>query len=365
MIDFDELEILEPIIRYHKIKYSLLKDMVETSGMEGNKMNIFINLDSIFNLLYNKKMVPAINSLKGLENISLASELINMIAHYRHFFWNRYGVPTKFYLYRCNRRPKSHKLFNEDYMKTFESNRLKENDLFDEVNKIIELNLNLIKLISSYVQDAYYIESKGLEQGLIPYHLIKQYEDDNEVCNWIITSDKLEYQLTNLKNTFIIRAMGKKSKIIKNQDIYNHYYKNVKYRPGVEISPSLYSLVLSMVGYKDRNVKGSISFVKSMKIIDNMIFNKEIKNRKLPFINEDLFKYHIKDSDIINSIINNFKTIDFSYQNDLMSKKDFFKIEDQLVDKYDNKSIMKINNDYFQLNNLQLIELCEGIGVWK
>lgn len=363
---YNELEVIQPIINWHKIKYKTFSKLIMNSRMEGNKVNMFINLDSILNLFYTDKLIPAVHSLKHLENIVLTAEVINIIAHYRHFFWKSFnGVPTRFFIYSCNKVPKFSKKINENYMSTYIKKIDEDNIRYGEVNKIINVNKELLNLISLYVQDAYFIESNGLEPSLIPYKLINKYGTDKNICNIIMTNDKYEYQLTNLKNTFIIRPRGDKSKIIGKEDIYNHKFKDIKYRPGNIISPRFYPFVLAMDGYKKRNiekVKG-YSFVKTMKLIETMIFDKRIKNDKISNPDTYLFKDYLNDNQI-ETLLNNLKCTDLGYLDKVIDDK-LFDSKIKLINRYDNKAIMELNSEYFPNNNIQLIELCEGVGLWN
>ena len=358
-----ELEVIEPIINYMKVKYDKLEELILSSSMEGDSINIFINIDKILDLFYNDRILSAVYSLKSLEDIILTAELINLIAHYRHFFWKKFRAKSNFYLYHYNKKVKLATYYNKDYLKDVSNKRDLKHPKYGELNSLINDNLKLVDLISLYVKNAYYIESNGLEPSIIPYYIIKNKTKQSE-ANIILTSDKVEYQLANIKNTFILNCRGSKTKLISKKEIYDSYYKNIKYRPNNTISSKLYPVILSLIGYKKRNidkVKG-YSFVKSIKMIDKLIDNKIIKNKELKRLDYNIFKEYLSEEQFKQFELN-FKYLNFKQIEQNLNVLDKILIDNKLEDRYDNIAIMDINADYFPNNNIKLIELCEGCDV--
>ena len=362
---YKEMEVIEPIINFHKVKYDKLIELIRSSDMEGSKVNVFINLNSILNKFYREDVISGVISLKYIENIVLTAEIINLVAHYRHFFWSRFKVPSKFYFYYCNKVPKNGKKNLDDYMELFKEKQNENNAKYGEITSIINNNLKLVDSISTYVQGTYFIKSNGLEPGVISYYIIKKFSDD-DTCNLILTSDKLDYQLANLKNTFILKANGKNSKLISKKEIFDYKFKDIKYRPKKNIHPSFYPLVLSFCGCKSReltSIKG-YGFVKTMKLLDKLISSDKLDN-KVPKTIEYSILEDVLEDDIFSLLNNRYKSISYRYQYLLLNDIDKMNIESKLKDKYDNMAIMGINTDYFPNNNIQLVELCEGVEMWK
>lgn len=362
---YEEMEVIEPIINYHKIKYDKLIELIRNSDMEGSKVNVFINLNSILNKFYREDIMSGILSLKYRENIVLTAEIINLVAHYRHFFWSRFKVPSKFYFYYCNKVPKYGKKNLDGYMSLFKERINEDNAKFGELTSIINNNLKLVNSLSTYVQGAYFITSDGLEQGTIPYYIIKKYAKD-DICNLILTSDKLDYQLANLKNTFILKANGKNSKLISKKEIFDYKYKTVKYRPKKKIHPSFYPLVLSFCGCKSRELTATKGhgFVSTMKLLDKLISSDKLENKAPKTLEYSAIEDNL-DRDLFEIINTRYKTLSYKYQYLLLNDIQKMNIENKLKDKYDNIAIMGINVEYFPNNNIQLVELCEGVEMWQ
>lgn len=362
-LDFDlDKNIIESIIHSKLVRYEVLNKMIKKYDLEGNKISIYINIDDILKKFYkNDAVLASMKALYDNDILFLTPELINIIAHYRNYFWTRWQVPSTFYFYYCDKKPKLQCKINKKYMKNIFKNREKDNIKLSGITETIDANLKLVDLLSTYVKHAYFIKSNGLEPSVIPYYLIKKNKD-KDVLHMIITDDKLEYQLTNLNNTYILRTRGKNSYLINKNNIYDHLFKNVKYRPKNKISSELYPLIMALSGYKNRsieNIKG-LTFVKFIKIIDKYISKGYIKNEYMNFIDKDVFSNDL-DDDQIELLTNNYYCTNFKYAYKLLEDFDKERINQCLVDKYDNMSIMNINNKYFPLNNIKLIELCRGI----
>lgn len=356
-----EENFIEPIINGFKVRYSILDEMVDKSKIYGERTNIFVNVDSIISRFFrNDECISAFNALN--DNMILTSEMINIVAHYRHYFWSRFRMPITFIFYHCNKKPKWQKNYVPDYnLRVFNKLRDIDNPKYGGLPEAISANLKLVKLLSTYVNKAYYIESDGLEPSVIPYYIIKKTRKNT--CNIIISHDKVESQLTTLDdNTIMIYPKGAKSYFINRDNIYDDILSTVKYRPRNKLSPKLYPLYLAFVGDKGRNLSkvDGFSKVKALKMIDKLIDDGVIENRHNKGLDRMMLREYLSTDQIL-KLRNNYKCINFSFAHKLLRNIDEAKIKNCFVDKYDNKSIMEINSKYFEFNHIKLIELCEGV----
>lgn len=357
-----DLKVIEIILNSFKVKYNVLLDLINNSSAEGDNMNIYINLDSIFNNFYVEGKDSAMNSLTVKESLIMVSELINIAAHYRHFFWSRFRATTKIYFYYCNKRPKWQKKKVDTYFEKDEFNKSTEHPKFSGINETIEDVLKLFSKVIEYIQEVYYVPSDGLEPSIIPYYLIKNTGNEN-TCHMVISKDKIDYQLCNINNTFIVSPRGVNTKMIEAKTIYDHKFKSIKYRPKNHLSPELYPLLIAFLGDKKRGipkVKGC-TLVHTLKTIDKLIDDELIKNGLNKSISLDTLSECI-DEVSAKQIKNNYKCINFNRVYHLLTEMDSYNIRKHISNnKYDNESIMNLNGTYFQNNNIKLIELSEGI----
>lgn len=355
--------IFEPIINTHKIKYEVLKKLVDQHFTQGSHLNIYVNLDSIFKHFYKPGIVEGIEDMKGYEQMELSGAIINLIAHYRHFFWSRYGVPTSFYLYMTNKKPFINSQFHEDYMKSLIEKRGLYHPDYGPLNQCINHNMKLVNMISVYIKDAHCIPSNGLEPALGPYHIIQQHKDNPDVCHMVLTKDEYDFQLLNAaENVHVLRLKYDNSYMVHRDTIFRDKLKNLKYSPDLPISSELYSLMLAFSGVKSRDVKSlkGYGFVKVMKKLERAIYDGLLPNK---YISDMMTLCHVLDcSDVYDEISNRFKAIDLKTGYQMLGTGAIETIESMLIDRYDNASIMGLNDEYYRNNPLRLIELCRGVG---
>ena len=110
-------------------------------------------------------------------------------------------------------------------------------------------------------------------------------------------------------------------------------------------------------GIKERNIEKIGGFSKIAKSLDNGIINGLINNSYNPNIKliSSLFKEDIEDE-----LNKNFLLTDLKTQYNIMSNLNKEMIKNKLINLNDNYAIMDLNSNYFQYNNIQLIEIEEG-----
>lgn len=355
--------IFEPLINMHKIKYEILNDLVRKNLKHGRHLNIYINLDTIFKHFFSEKVMGDINNMKGFEPMEMSGALINMIAHYRDFFWRYWNIPTSFYLYLANRKPVINDQFYDGYMKDFIKKRKVKHPEFGPLNEVINDNMKLANIISLYVKDAYCLPGNGLEPTLGPYHIMNKVRDNIDICHLILTKDENDFQLLNAaENAHVLRLKYDKSYMINRDTIYMERFKKIKYRPEEHISSELYPVLLAFSGLKSRSIdpiKG-YGFVKVMKKLDQAIQEGMLPNS---YISDMMTLCHVLDvPELYPEISNRFKAIDLKTGYQMLGTGAIETIESMLIDRYDNASIMGLNDEYYRNNPLRLIELCRGVG---
>lgn len=354
-------EVIEPIINFRKVKYDKLDEMIvpliKNNTLTGEFVNFYIDLDFVLEKFYDPKVLSCFKSLKGKELIKMTAEVINIISHYRNYFWSRFKVPTAFILYSFNSPISYNKKINNDkYMVDLYNKKSQDHPEYGMVNYVFNVNKKMIENISVYIKNAYYIETFGIDTTVIPYFFINKH-GNNSRCNIILTNDKIDYQCAMLKNTFILNACGSKSKLISSSDLIEEKFKNIKYRPNNNFSPELYSIIMASIGYKKRGLEKVTGFSNTCKILDKAISQGIIKNGKNIHLPDELLDM-FPDGKLLNA---NFKLINPDRQLRSLKLHQQSKLYDCLVDRFDNSAIMELNDRYFNLNNIQLIELSKGV----
>lgn len=356
MILENKLEVIEPIMNFQKIKFNKLDELVPLNYSRGKRINIYLNMNSVLSYFYSENIISAMNSLTGKEYLIFVPEFINLMAHYRHYFWSRFHSRTRFFIYYLNSPIKRAKNINKDYCKKY-LDRLDVNDIKAGVmNDILKTIFNMINKIVYYLPECYFIESGGHDMSVIPYYIIDRINKKKNQCNIVMTHDYYDFQLLNHDATMILSPAGNRSKSYFRENIFDKKTKGTKYKLNNEISPELFSLLMSISGYNNRNINKIQGFAKTIKTLDSLIDSSLIENEYSSDLENISKLFNIDYTDLYN----NFILTDLRIQEQLLSDTDKKLISNKLINLKDNTSLMNLNSDYFQFNNLQLIELCEG-----
>src|SRR5699024_7686601 len=105
----------------------------------------------------------------------VASEIINMVGHYRHFFYSRLNMYTNVIFHYSDQHDSFRESLLDNYREDFYSKRLDQNHpTFNIMNGIIQRNVRLIKLFCEYVPHAYFINSGPIDSSLVPHLFLSE-----------------------------------------------------------------------------------------------------------------------------------------------------------------------------------------------
>lgn len=354
---------IEQIINSFNVKYSILDVEVEKNIKSGNSIDIYINMESVLGFFYTTVFDGQTPKMEDSEYYSLTPSLINIAAHYRHYFWSRYKVPSRIYYYNTNGISKDSANHVPDYNLIKANQKALSNENYKLVNSFINTNLDLFKDIVEYMHDVYYVDINDIESTTIPYTLMNKNSSRDKI-NLVISRDLNDMQLLPLvDNTLMLYVASDKSKIIPKEDIIKTILNksSAKFIPKNDINPNFISTIYAQSGIKSRNIKGIKNFgsVKAIKAIDTGITDGKISNSKIydPSLLCSLLE--LKDKDII---INNFKALDLERLGLGLNDIKLTEIEVKSTNNvYNNEAIMYINEHYFKTYEINLLYLEEGV----
>ncbi|PTU25742.1 hypothetical protein DA469_22185, partial [Bacillus subtilis] len=177
--------LLEKILHSKKLSYDTLmplvkpyinnKTIITGNDREYNTVNIFIDFWDIVKSLYNPQTLETMNSLKQRERFMIASEVINIIGHYRHFFYSRLKMYTNFVFYYSDKRDTRLTNIDKKYRSSFYEKRLDDkNQTFGLFNNMVKKNVHIIKLFCEYVPHAYFIKTDEMDPRLVPHLFLSE-----------------------------------------------------------------------------------------------------------------------------------------------------------------------------------------------
>jgi hypothetical protein len=368
---------LEKILHSKKLSYEtlipLIKPYVNSKQINvhaTDTVNIFIDFWDIVKPLYNPQTLETLNNMKVHERFMISSEVINIVAHYRHFFYSRLKMYTNFIFYYSDKKDAQRTAILNDYKHTFYEKRLDTNhQTFGVINGILQKNVNLIKLFCEYVPHVYFINTGEVEPSLIPHLFLSENSRlnqnviDRNNTSIIISNEKIHYQDLNLNDKVLqLELRGKeKSRFIASEDILDVMLEKSKKEYFFSILPDMYSLILSLTGYKDYDVAGikKMGNVKALQFVQKCLDDKTLSNmsynnlESVPKLTEKLNEESVDSKIAQNMLLLNNSIYKFN-------SKDLINIEMQLVDKIDAKSVRYVNDKYFTRYPILLQYVFEG-----
>lgn len=341
-------------IRYNDLNL-LFKDKLSPSIKQ---ISVYMELNSIMNELYRPDIFEGINV--GREKLTISSQILNTVAHYRHYFYSRYGISTVFYLTYSNDKATYPISIQNDYKQQYYDRLFSDSPEYTILNRNVKRNMNIVKLFCEYLPDVYFIEGNDFEPSALPYYLITTDTDNNQL-NLVITENNLSYQLLALDSTYILDL--KKRDIITRNNVFQALLGKSKTSI---LSTELLTLYFAIVGKKTYNINNVRGFAKNKanKLIEQAINDKLIINKKYKDINEVttlmLNNGLLKTQEQVDLINNNFKIMDYELLCQQLSTKHKHLIDDCFVDRLDHTTLKRINDTYFNNQPIMLMEITEG-----
>lgn len=360
---------IDAIFNLRKVKFSKLdvlfsdleiKEMVQ-------KVNIFINLESLFRKIHNKYVEEQLISLQKKElkefHMNLISNVLNLAAHYRLYFnKNKIGTNIVFYIQEMD---KYVNLNNVQYCKNYRKSFIRKYTDHPElvtVNNVIRSTLNALDTIVTYVEDVYLVSSDRVESSVIPLALIDGKVLDGNL-NLMVTTDPYDMQYVN-KNFVIIYPAGEESMIVTKKNLFDVFRINEILTVEGSLPTYLLTFILSVIGDKNRGidkVKGT-SF--------NKVFKTLLKvYDKLGITEDDYIGFEelvsaIKDDPNNHNgnkkrVVDNYYATDLSSQVRMISKVQMNHLTDCLTNTYESGALTGINDKYFSTAPINVRELTQ------
>lgn len=259
---------METIIGSNYIKYNRLSEIVQKAyhGSSADKLNIFIDINSMIRGLFNKNTKVMIT-----DEYELAAHIINICGHYRKYF-KGLQVQTRFFLIWGLNIPKQNKLFARKYNTAFEKSITNSKTIFDNIRS----NMRVLELLSPYLPDIYYLNADDNETSAFIEFFYKTYTKyllEGETL--VLSRDILSLQLIPSISVKILRPRKisgvDESFIIDHKNFWKSFITMRNYSPLVnEIPINCFSNILAMTRLPERSMSSIKSFPHVYRIFDNV-----------------------------------------------------------------------------------------------
>lgn len=340
-----------PLIGSSYIKDERLLQMTQYAfaGSNADTVNIYIDLYSVLRKILSSNY----DISKQCSKYEIASGILNMIAHYRSFFLRKLNVRTRFFFIYSINNSVNNTIFYPKYNSTYKTNLLFYKDKFD----ILVNNISLVERIMPYLPDTC-ITVVRQEPCVAMYDIM--IKEKSEYPNIVITQDVVTMQICTLfPNTVIYRPKKSKGQdlsfaiVPSNNGLY--YYLSDERKCGkpeltCEISPKLYSFVLSIIGTKHRDMNSLMSYTSVMKQLNSAICSGMVLNDYNSIIRNIYEQFDDKTINILaeDSVEQRFKAIDLTSQyNMYCNNMDRFNYKG-IQNLYDPNGVHTICEEYFR-----------------
>lgn len=273
---------LDSVFTRHMVRYETLDVLIpyafkDCEAGKATELNIFIDLYSLYHTMFSREFSTVIKDYTDFTVL-----IIDLCTHYRTYF--RYlGVSTKIFLVSSYNIPNNISI--PDYNKTMKD-KLQNNIVRD----MVEVNLELLRILCPYLPDIHFVETQ-FESSVLIYHIIREQEGYNP--SLIITTDIYPAQLTtlfpNVALLYPLKHFGQDvSYIISPKSNYTHrdaFWSVITHKTGKRasdvirrsLSTSNQVLLESMNSLKSRNITPVIiNICESVKMIYNSISTQDI-----------------------------------------------------------------------------------------
>ena len=349
-----------------KMRYSQFDQIVD--GMNylcpTDNINVFINFEMILKFLTGIKDVDSKVQLNPNFDTIIISNMLNLAAHYKRFFVGN-NLHTRVFLYMTDlssTKFKEYELY-EDY-RSYYLMKYKNNPKYECMMHIFKEKIfPQAKVIFGFIPDVYFVEGKDMDGSLIPLVIGNQ---DLSYKNFIITSDILETQYNQYPNFSVFLMKRNPTNQSTTYNLQGYLESGFRLRITEENIASYLSLyqnrafylaLLASYGEKYRCIDrvSDLTPLRVTKCLSDGLYNHVIQptTESMDLISKVL------PPQVRDEFLESFALIDFSYKEKKMSKEDIYNIQSQLVDRFDNNSLLELNRTKFVNNQLMLEELTQ------
>lgn len=342
------------VIYGYYVKYDKLAQLINANFKNSNvtKLTMFVDVYDI--LLHLKHYIINRDQNTITSRYFIASQIINICAHYREFFRRYYHVDTEFYLvYSDITSAESNELF----YKNFKKELLRDNESF---YSLVNDNINMLKIICKYIPNVFYIESYNIEFATTVTDIM--ISNSVNTISIILTKDYYSYQLVR-PSIYILRPKKNRSEdnsiLIGTSNVAYEYLNEIttsKIR--IPIAYSQLSILMSLYKVPNRNIKQLVSISRLSKLYSNpeiLSYNSGRRVADIEFMANEFNKYLGQPPIDPYELMYRFKAIDsiISYQS-ITSNRAVLISYEGYVNLYDVKFVHQMQETYFKYTPLDL-----------
>ena len=342
--------IIDPIFNARKIKFAVL-DRLKIIEPQIQRVHVYINLESVFNRLIQSRLNNfVVANIKEKEDknkfqLSLIANIINLAQHYRLYF-AKCRIDSRIILYW--NYPVSSNYLNRKHIldyRSYYNHKMFHNDECQFIVDSIQDIASLLRKLVAFINEVYLINGGNVESSLVPLimeeNVFNDYKDTQKI---IISDSKYDFQYVNYGYTVIESAKDESVLVTKDNvmDILKDR-NNIKSEPTVPAT--LLPFVTCLLGDRYRNIPklAGVGLSTIIKVINKGLDNHTITENT---VNVDMLA-KIITVQYQERFRNNYLCTSLSYQLKEVTPLDISLIRQQIVDKFDDRTLRQMNERYF------------------
>ena len=226
-----------------KPKYEKLDELLDVQLHDirfSNQVNVIVDLKEVVKKFFRPDVLAPFNYNENRRIIieEIASDILNIISHYRNYFYKRGKYSTFYFLYSYEKCDELIKL-NPDYKKEYYEKYFNESD--SHVS-LIRTAIKVIEKVMSGIPHCYFINTSKYDEFVYAKY-IKSIINKNQLL-FILSNDDVFFQLLD-NNTFVLNLKGIKTELLTKENCISIITKKE-----FKFSSNLLSLVLALSGSK-------------------------------------------------------------------------------------------------------------------
>lgn len=358
--DFDSFSICFNIM---KIRYAQYAQTIEDSHFlrPGDKVNVFVNVESVLKLLSSLKDVDKkVYNAGDTFSMMIAANLVNLAAHYRKFF-RADGLDTNVILYMTdvNSTVFNESQFNPDFRSYYLVKYLKNPKYSLMGEKLINEIIPRVKMITENIRGVYFVTSRNIDSSVVPF-VVSQVDSSRK--NLVVTSEYVdtEYSMCSGFLCHYIRRSPMASTISCSVDGHLRSLirkSNEDYSEEINIysNKGYYSLLFATLGEQYRSVDG-IQNIGSGRLLRMIVDGMRNNDLTMNTNGIDMLKT-IFPEDLQPDVESNYLCLDIESMVSRLTLEQIYDIKAQLIDRSNNNGLLEYNNHAYFENRLMLEEL--------
>lgn len=351
---------IDPIFHMYKIKHVTL-DRLGILDPTKNRVHIYINLESVFNKLIN----PRVNNYlmatikkeedKSALKLSLISHVINLAQHYR-LYCAKKGKESRVILYW--NYPTSTNYLNRKYIveyRSYYNHKMFRNEDCTFLTECIRDAFHTLEKMVNFINEVYLVSGGDVESSVIPLIMEEQVyaEYANRTQRIIISDSKYDFQYVNHGFT-VVESARDKSVVVTTGNVIELLKERMGIKSILSVPNALIPFVICLLGDRYRNIP-KLAGVGLSTILK--MANMAIQNH--------LITETTKDVDMLAEIIaesyreqfrKNYLCTNIEYQLKEVNPYIISKIKQQIVDRFDDRTLKLMNEKYFLHCPIMLVE---------